>query len=129
MAARHPLWMSVTVGLLTGCPKQQTPTAEPPNAESSSTPATATQATATLAPSSVKGATAQAASDPWAQAQAIAQQTGAFGVARWDDDVPYLFQAKMTRGILVHHGAVVTARGPAAAAAYLRDVGILDGKG
>jgi hypothetical protein len=50
-------------------------------------------------------------------------------VAPWLDDVPYLFQAKGTRGILVHNGAVLAARGPAAAAAYLRDVGILDGKG
>ena len=75
------------------------------------------------------GATLAAARDPWAEAQAIAEQTGAFGVARWDDEVPYLFQAKGTRGLLVHHGAVVTTRGPAAAASYLRDVGILDGKG
>jgi hypothetical protein len=69
------------------------------------------------------------ASDPWAQARAIAEKTGAVGLARWRDDVPYLFQAKGSRGVLVHNGAVVTARGPAAAAAYLRDVGILDGKG
>lgn len=69
------------------------------------------------------------ASDAWAQALKIAEKTGAFGLAQWRDDLPYLFQAKGTRGVLVHNGAVVTARGPAAAAAYLRDLGILDGKG
>lgn len=69
------------------------------------------------------------ASDPWAQARAIAEKTGAAGLARWTDDLPYLFQAKGTRGVLVHEGAVVTATGPAAAGAYLRDIGILDGKG
>ncbi len=67
--------------------------------------------------------------DPWAQAQAIVEHTGAAGVVRWTEDLPYLFQVKGSRGMLVHHGAVVTARGPAAAAAYLRDIGILDGKG
>jgi len=69
------------------------------------------------------------ASDSWAQAQAIAEKTGAPGLAKWVDDLPYLFEAKGTRGVLVHKGAVVTARGPSAAAAYLRDLGILEGKG
>lgn len=67
--------------------------------------------------------------DSWDQARAIAEKTGASGLAKWKDDVPYLFQAKGSRGVLVHKGAVVTARGPAAAAAYLRDIGIIDGKG
>ncbi len=67
--------------------------------------------------------------NPWDQARAIAEKTGASGLAKWKDDVPYLFQAKGTRGVLVHKGAVVTARGPAAAGAYLRDTGILDGNG
>lgn len=67
--------------------------------------------------------------ESWEQALEIAKKSGVASPARWKDDVPYLFQAKGTRGVLVHRGAVVTARGPAAAGAYLRDVGILEGKG
>lgn len=115
MNARRALWISAAVSLailgLAGCPKEPSTADTPP-------------------PKAGTGeSTMSNASDPWAQARAIAEKTGASGLARWTDDLPYLFQAKGTRGVLVHNGAVVTARGPAAAGAYLRDVGILDGKG
>jgi hypothetical protein len=99
--------LSLVLGALAGCPGSET-----------SAPKTQTGEPAVTN-----------ASDPWAQARAIAEKTGAPGLARWTDDLPYLFQAKGTRGVLVHKGAVVTATGPAAAGAYLRDIGILDGKG
>lgn len=74
-------------------------------------------------------AVADSSTDEWARAQAVAESSGASGVARWGDDVPYLFQAKGRRGILVHHGAVFTARGPDALATYLRETGMIDAGG
>jgi hypothetical protein len=111
MNVRRALWTSAVVGLLAGCPKRETPTTD-------------TQPSKTG-----NGDPAVTASDAWAQAQVIAEKTSGLRVARWVDDLPYLFQAKGSRGVLVHQGKVVTARGPAAAGAYLRDLGILDGKG
>lgn len=112
MNARSALWMSAALWLTAGCPKRETTGAEvPPNS------------------SGTGDSHVTNTSDAWAQARAIAEKTGAAGLAKWKDDVPYLFQAKGSRGVLVHDGAVVTARGPAAAGAYLRDVGILEGKG
>jgi hypothetical protein len=107
MTARRALMMIAGLGLA-GCPKDRTAdTPKPGTGESAVTNA----------------------SDAWGQARAVAEKTGISGLTQWKDDVPYLFQAKGSRGGLVHTGAVVTARGPAAAGAYLRDVGILDGKG
>jgi hypothetical protein len=113
MSARWTLAISAALGLLAGCPKRETPTTDPP-------PKSGTGDTAV---------TTTTAGDSWDGALEIAKQSGAAGVAKWKEDVPYLFQAKGSRGVLVHKGAVVTARGPAAAGAYLRDVGILEGKG
>jgi hypothetical protein len=112
MRCLRVLWISAAVGCLAGCPKRDTPT---------------TETQPTKLGSGEKSVTTT--SDGWAQAQAIAEKTSGFRVTRWRDDLPYLFQAKGTRGVLVHNGAVVTARGPAVAGAYLRDLGILDGKG
>jgi hypothetical protein len=41
----------------------------------------------------------------------------------------YMFWAHGYRGVLVHHGEVLTGRGPEVAASYLRDVGIVAGPG
>ena len=65
----------------------------------------------------------------WDQAAAIAQKASIAPVSRRSDGLPFLFQSANAVGILVHRGAIVTARGPAVAGAYLRDLGIIDGAG
>src|SRR5215813_14287226 len=106
MTARWTLVSAaVAAALGAGCPKREpsadTPPRPGPSADS---------------PRSGTGDTALTTTgNPWDQARAIAEKTGASGLSKWKDDVPYLFQAKGTRGVLVHKGAVVTARGPAAA--------------
>jgi hypothetical protein len=68
--------------------------------------------------------------DPWKDAEAVAAaRTGARGLTRRTDELPYLFMAQGRRSVLVHKGAVVTDTGPAAAAAYLKDIGIVAGPG
>jgi hypothetical protein len=109
--------------VLSACPKKEPPTqpgSASATASSSSSSSSGSQGDTTVSNDS--------GSADWAAAQAIAQKTGASGVEPAYPDLPYLFNARGTRGILVHNGAVVTARGPAAAGAYLRDIGILDGK-
>lgn len=71
-------------------------------------------------------------SDPkaWAEAQALAATQGAGAVTKRSDALPFLFQAeRAVRAILIHKGSVVKLRGPATAGAYLRDLGIAQGKG
>jgi hypothetical protein len=112
MTARLALAISVAIGLV-GCPKHDTASADTPGRPG----------TGDSVPSNT------GTGDTWDSAKAIAVKSGAAGVERWKDDVPFLFQAKGSRGVLVHNGAVITARGPAAAGAYLRDLGALQGKG
>jgi hypothetical protein len=123
MTARWTLAVSAAiaaalVALGGGCPKREPSADTPPRPGPSADP-----------PKPGPGDTAMPSSNPWDQARTIAEKSGASGPSKWKDDVPYLFQAKGSRGVLVHNGAVVTARGPAVAGAYLRDLGVLDGNG
>jgi hypothetical protein len=63
----------------------------------------------------------------WEQAAAIAQQAVP-GAKKLADTLPFLFAAN-GKAVLIHKGNVVEARGPAAAAAYLRDLGIIEFRG
>ncbi|ACY16872.1 hypothetical protein Hoch_4378 [Haliangium ochraceum DSM 14365] len=68
--------------------------------------------------------------EAWKQAQAMAAaHSGRSDLKKQSDELPFLFSAAGTRGVLVHAGEVITATGPAAAGAYLRDIGIVDGPG
>src|SRR3954454_10357208 len=122
MTARWTLAVSAAiaawVALGGGCPKREPSADMPPRPGPSADPQ-----------KPGPGDTAMPSSNPWDQARAIAEKSGASGLAKWKDDVPYLFQAKGSSGVLVHKAAVVTARGPAVAGAYLRDIGVLDGNG
>lgn len=71
-------------------------------------------------------------SDPkaWAEAQALAAAQGVGEVTRRSDALPFMFQAeRVLRAVLIHNGSVVKLRGPAVAGAYLRDLGVAQGKG
>lgn len=70
-------------------------------------------------------------SDPqaWAEAQQIAAQQHAGAVKKRSDALPFLFQGDRSKSVLIHRGAVITARGPVVAGAYLRDLGIAQNKG
>ena len=71
-------------------------------------------------------------SDPkaWAEAQAIAAAQGVGDVSKRSAALPFMFQAdRVLRAVLIHKGSVVKTRGPATAGAYLRDLGIAQGKG
>lgn len=71
-------------------------------------------------------------SDPkaWAEAQSLAAAQGVGEVTKRSDALPFMFQAERAlRAVLIHNGSVVKQRGPAVAGAYLRDLGITQGKG
>lgn len=71
-------------------------------------------------------------SDPkaWEEAQALAAAQGVGDVSKRSDALPFMFQAQRgVRAVLIHSGSVVKLRGPATAGAYLRDLGIAQGKG
>jgi hypothetical protein len=71
-------------------------------------------------------------SDPkaWEEAQAIAAAQGVGEVSKRSDALPFMFQAeRVLRAVLIHNGSVVKMRGPAPAGAYLRDLGVMQGKG
>jgi hypothetical protein len=65
----------------------------------------------------------------WTEAQQIAARQGAGEVHKRSDALPFLFQADRTRAVLIHHGAVITQRGPIVAGGYLRDLGVPRGQG
>jgi hypothetical protein len=65
----------------------------------------------------------------WKQAEAIAATAARGALERRSDALPFMFMADSPAAVLVHHGRVVTDKGPAAAGAYLRDLGLIDGKG
>ncbi len=71
-------------------------------------------------------------SDPkaWAEAQSLAAAQSVGEVTKRSDALPFMFQAERAlRAVLIHNGSVVKLRGPAVAGAYLRDLGITQGKG
>lgn len=70
-------------------------------------------------------------SDPqaWTEAEQIAAKQHAGAVKKRSAALPFLFQADRGKAVLVHRGAVVTARGAKVAGAYLRDLGIAQNKG
>lgn len=68
--------------------------------------------------------------DPWKHAEAIAAaHAGGRQLTKYRDELPYMFRARGMRGVLVHEGKVITGTGPAVAADYLRDIGIIEGPG
>lgn len=67
------------------------------------------------------------ASWTWAENLAAGQNAGK--VQRRSAALPFLFSAERGGCILIHRGAVISQRGPAVAGAYLRDLGVPQGKG
>jgi hypothetical protein len=65
----------------------------------------------------------------WAEAEKIAAAQNAGKVSKRSDALPFLFQADRAHAVLVHKGQVITQRGPVVAGAYLRDLGVAQGKG
>lgn len=65
----------------------------------------------------------------WTEAQQIAAKQGAGEVKKRSDALPFLFQADRTKAVLIHHGQVITQRGPVVAGSYLRDLGVPRGQG
>jgi hypothetical protein len=65
----------------------------------------------------------------WTEAEQLAAKQGAGEVHKRSDALPFLFAADRTRCVLIHKGAVITKRGPVVAGAYLRDLGVPQGKG
>ncbi|HET9624885.1 MAG TPA: hypothetical protein VFP84_26135 [Kofleriaceae bacterium] len=65
----------------------------------------------------------------WAQAQAIAATVAKGPVQKRSDALPFLFTAASPPVILVHRGAVVRGTGAKVVGEYLRDLGIIEGKG
>lgn len=65
----------------------------------------------------------------WMQAQAIAATAAKGTLQKHSDALPFLFTAESPPVVLVHRGAVVRDRGPKIAGDYLRDLGIIEGRG
>jgi uncharacterized membrane protein YgcG len=65
----------------------------------------------------------------WKAAEQLAAKQHAGGVYKRSDALPFLFSADRARCVLVHRGQVISKRGAAVAGAYLRDLGIAQGKG
>lgn len=66
--------------------------------------------------------------EAWQQAEAIAKTAASGALHKFSDDLPFAFTTDSAE-VIVHKGAVLTARGPAAAGAYLRDLGVVRGEG
>jgi hypothetical protein len=65
----------------------------------------------------------------WTEAEQLAAKQKVGDVHKRSDALPFLFSADRARAVLIHHGALVTKRGPVIAGAYLRDLGVPQGKG
>lgn len=65
----------------------------------------------------------------WTEAEQLAAKQKVGDVHKRSDALPFLFSADRAKAVLIHHGAVVTKRGPVIAGAYLRDLGVPQGKG
>jgi hypothetical protein len=65
----------------------------------------------------------------WQQALQEAQARATGPVSKHSDALPFLFKAEKPRAVLIHHNRIVAERGPKAAGAYLRDIGVPQGQG
>lgn len=70
-----------------------------------------------------------ASPDAWEQAKKIAATAAKGNLVKRSDSLPFMFMADSPPAVLVHEGKLVTEKGPAAAGSYLRDLGIIQGKG
>jgi hypothetical protein len=65
----------------------------------------------------------------WAEAEAVAAAAAPGQKLDRYDALPFMFMADRPAAVLVHHGRVVTETGAKVAGGYLRDLGIIDGRG
>src|SRR5262245_23052281 len=65
----------------------------------------------------------------WMQAEAIAATAAKGTLKKRSDALPFLFTAESPPAVLIHRGAVVRDKGPRVAGDYLRDLGIIEGRG
>jgi hypothetical protein len=65
----------------------------------------------------------------WMQAEALAATAAKGKIAKRSDALPFLFTATDPPYVLVHKGKVVREKGAKVAGEYLRDLGIIEGKG
>jgi hypothetical protein len=68
-------------------------------------------------------------SEAWKQAEAIAATQASGALKMRSKALPFLFMADRPAAVLVHKGVVVKEKGAAAAGSYLRDLGVIQGKG
>ncbi len=66
--------------------------------------------------------------EAWQQAEAVAHTVTTGTLHEVSDALPFAFTTNSAK-VIVHKGAVLTARGPEAAGAYLRDLGVVRGEG
>lgn len=67
--------------------------------------------------------------EAWKQAEAIAATVARGKLEKHSDALPFLFKAESPPWVLVHKGQVVRDKGGKAAGEYLRDLGIIEGRG
>jgi len=65
----------------------------------------------------------------WQQAEAIAATAAKGTLEKRSDALPFMFMADDPAAVLVHKGRVVREKGGKVAGEYLRDLGIIEGKG
>jgi len=65
----------------------------------------------------------------WEAAASLAEKTAGAPVTKKSDSLPFVFETTTGKRVVIHNGTVVTGRGPAVAGAYLRDLGVIQGKG
>jgi hypothetical protein len=65
----------------------------------------------------------------WQQAEAIAATAAKGKLQKRSDALPFLFMAESPPSVLIHRGKVVRDRGAKIAGEYLRDLGIIEGRG
>lgn len=67
--------------------------------------------------------------EAWKQAEAIAAAAARGTLEVRSKALPFMFMADSPPAVLVHSGKVVTEKGAAAAGRYLRDLGVIQGRG
>jgi hypothetical protein len=65
----------------------------------------------------------------WTEAEQLAAKQKVGAVKKRSAELPFLFSGERARSVLIHRGAIITKRGPVVAGAYLRDLGVPQGKG